>query len=374
MLTRQDRDHRYQALRALMEREGLDALLVICDAQIEKKGLLKYLTNYRNTLYNLVAIFPLRGEPRLLVPSPVQAVWAERLAWIQHVVLQKPSLEAVLVRQIREMGLERARFGIASMEIMNAHTYASLRESLPEAAFSEASGLINALRITKSPNELELLRETAALVDRSFDHAAQVLKPGMTEQELIASVDAMLVCSGAQDIFHLICSKPGDVMPFIATDRKIERGDTVILNTEISGPGGYWIQSVRTAFVGKPTGNTEKMYADLRSICGRLPEMLVPGARCCDIAQWVIDQTEGHGYQVGVYFGHGQGLDVVEPPKISTADDTPLRAGMAIVVHPQFLSMDKSETVWYADCYLIREEGPAEILTRQDPDRLKLAF
>ena len=76
MLTLQDRDIRYRNLREAMKREGLDAMLVICDAQIEKKGLLKYLTNYRNTLYNLVAVFPLEGTPKLLVPSPVQRIWA----------------------------------------------------------------------------------------------------------------------------------------------------------------------------------------------------------------------------------------------------------------------------------------------------------
>ena len=162
----------------------------------------------------------------------------------------------------------------------------------------------------------------------------------MTEQELITSIDAMLVCSGAQDIFHLICSKPGDVMPFIATNRRIEKGDTVILNTELSGPSGYWIQMVRTAFVGTPTGNTAKMYRTLKDICNQLPAMLVPGARCSEIAQWVIDQTNSAGYKVGVYFGHGQGLDVVEPPSIRMDDDTILQAGMAIVVHPQFLSQD----------------------------------
>ena len=150
MLTQKDKELRYQQLRTAMAKAGLDAMLVICDAQIEKKGLLKYLTNYRNTLYNLVAIFPLEGEPRLLVPSPVQRVWAERLSWINHVVLQKPSLETVLVEQIREMGLEKARFGIASLTIMNAHTYTSLVQALPEATFEEASQLINALRVVKA--------------------------------------------------------------------------------------------------------------------------------------------------------------------------------------------------------------------------------
>jgi Xaa-Pro aminopeptidase len=374
MLTVRDRDSRYEKIREGMAREGLDALLVICDAQIEKKGLLKYITNYRNTLYNLVAIFPLSGEPKLLVPSAVQRVWAERLSWISNVEQESPSLETVLVHNIRAMGLEKARFGIASLRIMNAYTYNCLVDSLPDATFVEASKLIDQLRMIKSPAEQELVRETAALANKSFEVVAAELMPGITEQELLTKVDAMLTCSGAQDIFHLICSKPGDLMPFTATNRQIQKGDSVIVNTELSGPSGYWVQMVRTAFVGEPAGVAGKMYAALVGIVGQLPAMLVPGARTKDIAQWVRDQTLAAGYEVGVHFGHCLGLDVVEAPIISINDEAVLKAGMVLTVHPQFVTSDHAETVWYADCYLIRENGPAEVLTKTEPGLLELNF
>lgn len=375
MLTLQERDTRYANLRAKMREAGLDAMLVICDAQIEKKGLLKYLTNYRNTLYNLVAVFPLEGEPRLLVPSPVQVIWAKRLSWINNVVLQKPALEPVLVDTIRQMGLEKAKFGIASLKIMNAYTFEYLRENLPDAVFTEADKLIDELRVIKTPGEIELMKETIDLTIRSFEVLGQELRPGITEQEVIAKVDTFLTCNGAQDIFHLICSKPGDIMPFMPTNRKIEKGDAVIVNTEISGPSGYWCQMVRTAFVGKPTDRAAMMYETLQNYCvNELPKLLVPGAKCSDVAKTVIRMTEEAGYKVGVYFGHCQGLDVVELPKIAVNDDTPLQAGMVLVVHPQFVTPDDQETVWYCDSYLVKEDGPAEILTKTDPDFLKLDF
>jgi hypothetical protein len=120
MLDLRERDRRYQLVREKMASQGLEAMLVICDAQIEKKGLLKYLTNYRNTLYNLVAIFPQKGEAKMLVPSAVQKVWAERLSWIANVEEQQPSLGEALVRTIKKMGLEAAKLGLASPKIMTA--------------------------------------------------------------------------------------------------------------------------------------------------------------------------------------------------------------------------------------------------------------
>jgi Xaa-Pro aminopeptidase len=374
MLNLKERDRRYQLVRKGMAGQSLDAMLVICDAQIEKKGLLKYLTNYRNTLYNLVAIFPREGEPKMFVPSAVQKVWAERLSWISNVEEQKPSLGEALVRNIKKMGLEKARLGLASPKIMTAEVYNYLVTNLPKVTIVDATSVIEDLRKIKSPAEQELVKGTARMADLSFQVLAEVLKPGMTERELIAEVDRRLVCEGAQDIFHLICSKPGDLMPFVPTDRTIRFGDTVIFNTELSGPGGYWIQMVRTAFVGEPTGETEKMYDALLGIINQLPEKLVPGVKTCDIANWVITETSRSGYEVGVHFGHCLGLDVVENPRISTTDPELLQAGMVLTVHPQFVTADKKETVWYADSYLIKEDGPAEVLTTIDPEMLKLKF
>ena len=88
----------------------------------------------------------------------------------------------------------------------------------------------------------------------------------------------------------------------------------------------------------------------------------------------MIAQTEAAGYQVGVYFGHCQGLDVVELPKIAVTDDSELRAGMVLVVHPQFVTKDAQETVWYCDSYLVKDNGPAEILTKTAPDFLYLDY
>ena len=369
MLDTIERDRRYQLIRERMAAQGLDAMLVIGNAQIEQKGFLKYLTNYRNTLYNLVAIFPRVGDPKLLVPSPVQKYWAERLSWILNVEEEKPSLNEALVRSIEEMGLSKAKVGLASAKIMPADTYNYLAKNLPNMSITDGTVIIEESRMVKSNGEQELVRGTASLANLSFEVLLEVLKPGITERELIAEVDRRLIAGGAQDIFHLICSERGDLMPFMATDRVIRNGDAVIVNTELSGPGGYWIQMVRTAFVGKPATDTDKMYDILIGIVDQLPDKLVPGTKLSDIANWVRKETIDAGYEVGVHFGHCLGLDVVERPMVSVLEEETLKAGMVITVHPQLVARDMSTTVWYADTYLIKEER-AEVLTKVAPIKI----
>jgi Xaa-Pro aminopeptidase len=362
----QERDRRYKIIKDKMSSQGLDALVVISSAQINEKGFVKYLTNYRSILYNLVVIFPLKGEARLLVPSPIQKYWAGLLGWISHVEEQVPSLDESLSRNIREMGLSKAKLGLINTRIMPAQMYLSLVKNLPEASIVDATSIIEEARMVKSQWELAMVKESATLACLSFKVLDQLLKPGITEKNLIGQIDRELIGGGAEDIFHLFSAKPGTLFPFVPLDRKIENSDIVILNTELSGPGGYWIQMVRTSFLGKPMAATENMYRILIDITSRLSSQLRPGRKVSEVADWVRNQIISSGYEIGVNFGHCLGLDVVERPIVNTKEETPLKPGMVITVHPQLVSRDKGATVWFADTYLVTE-GDAEVLTKMNP-------
>jgi Xaa-Pro aminopeptidase len=367
-----ERDRRYGLVRQQMAAQGLDALVVIGNAQINQKGFVKYLTNYRSILYNLVVIFPMQGEPRLLVPSPVQKYWAGLLSWISRVEEESPGLNEALANHLNDMGLSKARWGLINDKIMPADTYLSLIKAFPDASIVDATSIIEELRMIKTAGEQELVRGSAALADLSFKVMAETLKPGITERELIAEVDRALIAGGAEDIFHLFSSKPGNLFPFAPSDRAIEKGDVIILNTELSGPGGYWVQMVRTSFVGgSPKGDVDRMYDILMRIGAETPAQLRPGRRMAEVATWVRNEIINAGYDQGVHFGHGLGLDVVERPMVHIADETPLRPGMIVTVHPQLVSRDKTSTVWLADTYLITEGG-TEALTKVDPSAVRV--
>ena len=269
------------------------------------------------------------------------------------------------------MGLSKAKLGLINNRIMPAQTYLALVRDLPEASIIDATPIIEETRMVKSAEEQMLVRKTAALADLSFKVLAEVLRPGITECGIIAEVDRRLIQEGAEDIFHLFSSRPGNLFPYAPTNRTIEKGDIVILNTELSGPGGYWIQMIRTSFVGKPKPDIERMYDVLIEITSMLPAQLKAGKRVGDIAEWVRKETLNAGFETGVNFGHCLGLDVVERPIVHIKEEAPLKAGMVITVHPQFVSKDKGATVWLGDTYLITE-GDAEVLTKINPSEVRI--
>jgi Xaa-Pro aminopeptidase len=367
----QERDRRYRLVRERMAAQGLDALVVVSNSQITQKGFVKYLTNYRHMLYNLVVIFPYEGLAKLLVPSPVQKYWAGILSWIKEIEEQLPSLNEALSRNLKNMGLSKARIGLINDRTMQADTYLSLIKSLPGASMVDATSIIEEIRMIKSRGEQELVRKSAVLGDRSFKVLSEILRPGITEREIIAQIDRELIAGGAEDIFHLFSSRPGELFPFAPSDRAIEKGDIVILNTELSGPGGYWVQMVRTSFVSRTKSHVVRMYDTLIEIRSRLVAQLRPNRKASEVATWVRNEIINSGFDLGVHFGHCLGLDVVERPLVHIDDETLLRPGMVITVHPQLVSRDKEATVWLADTYLITEDN-AEVLTKVEPNEMKI--
>lgn len=367
----QERDRRYKLIKEKMAAAGLDALVVINSAQINEKGFVKYLTNYRSILYNLVVIFPIGREARMLVPSPVQKYWAGILGWVPHVEEQVPSLEESLSRNIREMGLSKAKLGLINTKIMPAQIYLALIKAFPEASIVDATSIIEETRMVKSGAEQILARTAAGLADLSFRVLVEILKPGITEREIIAEVDRRLIEEGAEDIFHLFSSKPGNLFPFAPSDRAVRKGDVIILNTELSGPGGYWVQMIRTTFFGRPKRDVEEMYDVLTEIRAGLLYELGPNRKASDVAAWVRNEIMKAGFQVGVNFGHGLGLDVVERPLVHLEETATLHPGMVLTVHPQLVSKERDATVWMGDTYLITETG-SEVLTKVDPADVKI--
>jgi Xaa-Pro aminopeptidase len=366
-----EKDRRYRLVRERMAAQNLDALIVIGNAQITQKGYVKYLTNYRSMLYDLVVIFPIQGEARLLVPSPVQKYWGGILSWIKNIEEQVPNLNKSLSRSLQEMGLSKGRLGLINTKIISADAYLSLTKDFPDASLVDATPILEEIRMIKSRGEQELVRTAAGLADLSFKVLSEILRPGMTEREIIAQVDRALIAGGAEDIFHIFSSKPGNLFPFAPSDRAIEKGDIIILNTELSGPGGYWVQMVRTSFLGRPKSHIERMYDTLIEIRSRLIGQLRPDKKASEVAKWVRNEIVNGGFEIGVNFGHCLGLDVVERPLVHLNDETPLKPGMIITVHPQLVSREKDATIWLADTYLITE-GDAEVLTKVEPHEMKI--
>jgi hypothetical protein len=118
-----ERDRRYRLIWGKIAERGFDALVVIANADINRKGFVENITNYRSILDNLIVIFPMKGEPRLLVPSPVQQYRAGLLSWIPDVQEEVLGIGESVVRSLANIGLGRSKLCLVNDKIIHSDVH-----------------------------------------------------------------------------------------------------------------------------------------------------------------------------------------------------------------------------------------------------------
>ena len=119
------------------------------------------------------------------------------------------------------------------------------------------------------------------IADKSITTAFESISAGDTEFEIAGALTGTLYAEGAQD-FKLLIIATGErsVFPNVGpTDRVLKTND--ICRVEVfPNIRGYYAGVCRTAVVGQPTAEQEKIWANLIECKYLVMDMIKPGARC----------------------------------------------------------------------------------------------
>ena len=160
-LSEQERDRRYEAVRKLMDKEGMDALLVMGTGAATghpsyATGSFRYLTDFFIFSQYGILLFFRGSDPIMLVPMEIQETFGRKHSWIEDVRISLDYTETVSLL-LRERGLSGGRIGVISMESLPARTYLGLRERISAAEFIDAPSLLLPLRFKKAEEEKRLM-------------------------------------------------------------------------------------------------------------------------------------------------------------------------------------------------------------------------
>src|ERR1700676_4267239 len=198
----------------------------------------------------------------------------------------------VLADLLRKRGLAEARIGI-ELDYLPAGDFAELRELLPGAEFTGAQSLLARLRQIKTPGEIEVLRRLSRIADKAITDAYRCVHAGSSEMELAAALTRGVYEQGAE-YFKLMIVATGErsVFPNVGpTTRILEHGD--VCRVEIFPMTvGYHAGVVRTAAVGKPPPEAERIWANLTACKYLLLDAIKPGASSRAIYDLYLRQTE----------------------------------------------------------------------------------
>jgi Xaa-Pro aminopeptidase len=194
------------------------------------------------------------------------------------------------------------------------------------------------LRIIKDASEIALLKRAAHIAALSLMQVLPLVRPGVREIDIAAELEYRIRKNGGEGAsfpFIVASGYRGALPHGVASQKKIAAGDFVVVDYG-AVYGGYASDETCTFVVGSPTKKQKKIYAIVRKAHDRALAEVKPGKSLKKIDEAARSYIEKQGYKK--YFnhgtGHGIGLAVHEPPRVSFVSNEKAREGMVITIEP----------------------------------------
>jgi len=299
---------------------------------------LRYVTGYdaHESERLTCLVVPAQADPVLVVPrlelpkaqtSPAGALDLEIVGWDET---DDPyALVAGRLGAVAAAGLADRMWALMVLR---------LRAALPGVRQELASLALRDLRARKSPAEVAALREAAEAIDRVHAQVPGWLRPGRTEREVAADISEAIRAEGHLTVdFAIVGSGPNGASPHhSASDRVLQRGDTVVVDIGGTMPSGYCSDCTRTYALGEPPADVAAYYQVLKEAQEAACAAVRPGVAAERVDAAAREPISAAGY--GEFFvhrtGHGIGLETHEEPYIVAGNSEALQPGHAFSVEP----------------------------------------
>jgi len=310
---------------AALEARKIDALLVTAPANV------RYLSGFTGDNGNLLLYADgatLFTDPRFDIQAKQEVSCRVR---ISRGPLAVDVLAAIRRLDLRRIGYDPGRTTVSYLE--------ALKAKLPvRAALEAVSGLIEEMRMVKSPAEIELIRRSVETNSRAFEQGVARVRPGMKEQDLAAELEYRMRRLGAEkpSFETIVAGGARSALPHAQpTAARMERGGLVVVDMG-AFENGYASDMTRMLFLGTPSAKVKRTYravleaqlAALDAVRAGARTEAVDGAARRVLKRYGLDRFFVHST------GHGLGLEIHEPPRVGKRDKTRLRTGMAITIEP----------------------------------------
>jgi len=276
----------------------------------------------------------------------------------------------VLADMLRKHGLAGAQVGV-EMDYLPAADFAELQKLLPGARFVAAQNLLARLRQIKTPAEVGILRRLSRIADKAITDAYRTVRAGSSEMDLAAALTRGVYEQGAE-YFKLMIVATGErsVFPNVGpTDRVLKRGD--VCRVEIFPMiGGYHAGVCRTAAVGSPPPEAERIWANLTACKYLLLDAIKPGASSRAIYDLYLSKLSELGLPPISFIGHGIGLHLHEDPYLGPTENQPLEAGMVLGIEPLVYETGFGFGMQNKDMVLVTNQGCELLSDYANTDKL----
>lgn len=246
-----------------------------------------------------------------------------------------------------------------------------LKERYPVFEFKDIVPFIDAMRMIKSQEEIEILRRNGKISAEGVKQAMLATAAGIYEYEIEAAAMHVILKNGAKGAAYppIVGSGPNTcIWHYSQNSRKVEEGDLVLM--DFGADLDYLCMDITRTWPasGKFTPEQREVYNIVLEVQKACIEAYRPGVTAMDVQNHVSEVMkkkglDSRGLRGG--FGHHVGMGVHDVG----IGGVPLQEGMVFAIEPALYYPEKKIGIRIEDTVLITKDG-CEVLTRDVPKEI----
>lgn len=364
--SREERDRRWKAIRALMAERAIDILVATGNTANYNHHTAdaRYITQIGGPEVEIHAVVPLEGE--------VTAITRGRSDWIEDTRPFHRREADGIVERLKELDADGKRIGVSGLDglirspygIVNFAVMKKLQENFPRAVFVSATDLLQEVRAVKSAEEIAFLEKAVIIAEAALTALVESARPGVKDCAAYARMVAAEIENGGELPFMLAWFAGRAGSPYrrftqASPDRAIADGD--IIYCQIEGRWrGYCSQIDQSLTVGKVPEEMKPMYeAHVAAFDAVLPVMK-PGATYGDLVRACAATAKEKKYHATLILharGLGEDWPLVGPRSKPELLNRELRQNNVFVIKPSIEIDDRDLWGRFGDSVMVTQNG-----------------
>jgi Xaa-Pro dipeptidase len=322
-----------------------------------------------------VGIFwPKDEEPVAILPHEWESSFLN-LSWINKTktYVEKPGSPSSIAEAVSNLAKNTVRktgkIGVDTKRT-SLNLYNRLENALEDFEIVPCDMWLRNLRITKTPKEIELLKNISSKTDHAIAGQAHhvLVKQASTEMSYTEGVRIHALERKLDEVGHhaiaQVTSGPNATKFWplppnygIGFDRVPQHHELMRIELRAT-QNGYWSHGARMLTMGKPTNEQQALYDGLVALREIAIGNIRPGVTCKQVYEIIKQSAAEKGINLihNLVFGTGIGVSDHEPPYLSNADETELREGMVLALK-LIIKGPKEELLMSNDTVVLTDEG-----------------
>jgi len=351
-------DRRYKNIRAAMEGEKVDALIVCGNQYAGFEGAVRYTSDFEIVHRYVYVLIPLSGDPVLVFPREARWIGDKRAPFVREKVWAeipgkwlRDEIEKRHWKRVAVYGLDFI-MAVRDFRELQGHAF----ELVPfDFHFDMA-------RAVKSEEELESFRDSMDIILDGFHALLAAFEPGKTEAEIMApAVERFFARGAGPRMMNIVLSGAnGEAEAFfkVPSLRKVGPDDLLLYSLEVTGAAGYWIEFSRALIRGKISPRTQAMSEVYPHAMEAARVKMRDGMLASEVHKAAAEVFGKAGFSLGHLTGHSIGMTMLEHPAIGANTQIELKENMVLSFHPQVVDWEGQVCLYTQDTYRVgKNEG-----------------